>query len=254
MNTADSCTYLLWTGGWDSTFRLLELVVRDKKCVIPVYMIDEARPSFRAEILAMQKIKNAIAARWPETRGLIQGTMYKAVSDIKEDQTITAAFNNILKTSFMGSQYDWLARYCKDEGINAIELCIHRDDKAHAIIQRFVSQTSSGDSYVVSEAYRGSDEGTVFGCFSFPLLEFTKVSMKDVAEKNGWADIMGMTWFCHRPLFGNVPCGRCNPCRYTIEEGLGERIPPLSRLFGQILMFTGVKQIKKRVKALLGAK
>ena len=39
---------------------------------------------------------------------------------------------------------------------------------------------------------------------------------------NKYEDIMNLTWFCHTPIDGK-PCGKCNPCRYTIEEGLRER-------------------------------
>src|SRR5690606_13578695 len=38
---------LLWTGGWDSTFRLLSLVVQQHRCVQPYYVLDDVklRPS-----------------------------------------------------------------------------------------------------------------------------------------------------------------------------------------------------------------
>jgi len=33
---------LFWTGGWDSTFRLIQLVFVNKKTVHPYYIIDPA--------------------------------------------------------------------------------------------------------------------------------------------------------------------------------------------------------------------
>jgi hypothetical protein len=39
---------------------------------------------------------------------------------------------------------------------------------------------------------------------------------------------MELTWFCHRPIRGE-PCGVCNPCIYTIQEGLGVRVPASGR-------------------------
>ena len=52
----------------------------------------------------------------------------------------------------------------------------------------------------------------------------------DQADLYGdFEDVMKLTWFCHRPRRGQ-PCGTCNPCIYTIEEGLGERVPMSGRL------------------------
>ena len=43
------------------------------------------------------------------------------------------------------------------------------------------------------------------------------------AKENGFYDIMLETWFCYNPINGK-PCGICNPCKYTIEEGMGFRV------------------------------
>jgi len=48
--------------------------------------------------------------------------------------------------------------------------------------------------------------------------------MKSIAEEKGYLYIMNKTWFCHSPI-KNEPCGLCNPCRYTIEEGMEYRLP-----------------------------
>ena len=42
--------------------------------------------------------------------------------------------------------------------------------------------------------------------------------MRTQARQAGFDEIMSLTWFCHRPRHGQ-PCGTCNPCIYTIEEG-----------------------------------
>jgi hypothetical protein len=52
--------------------------------------------------------------------------------------------------------------------------------------------------------------------------------MREEAMRQNFADLMQLTWFCHRPRKGQ-PCGTCNPCIYTIEEGLGDRIPFANR-------------------------
>jgi hypothetical protein len=61
-----SIKHLLWTGGWDSTFRLIELA-RAGEEVQPHYLVDVWRKSVRHEFLAMDSIRRMIADRgWRE--------------------------------------------------------------------------------------------------------------------------------------------------------------------------------------------
>ena len=52
--------------------------------------------------------------------------------------------------------------------------------------------------------------------------------MRAEAQRAGLEPCMELTWFCHRPI-DDEPCGVCNPCIYTIEEGLGDRVPERGR-------------------------
>mgnify|MGYP003321755679 CR=1 FL=1 len=62
----------------------------------------------------------------------------------------------------------------------------------------------------------------LFENYHFPLAKWTKLQMKDFYLKYSYNDIMNATWFCYNPIDGK-PCGTCNPCVYTIEEGMKER-------------------------------
>ena len=53
---------LLWTGGWDSTFRLLWLSWIEGRTVQPLYIAEEGRASTAAELSAMKKILAEIQA------------------------------------------------------------------------------------------------------------------------------------------------------------------------------------------------
>lgn len=233
ITTHQASNKLLWTGGWDSTFQLLQLLLIHRQPVTPYYLIDEGRGSVAAEIVAMKQIKQRIFNDFPETEGLLSPTQYFAVGDIPENTTITQAFKNIIKRHYIGSQYEWLARFCTSQSIFDLQLCIHRDDKAHSVIENLVHAVDMRGQQVhcINSANGRCDEQTLFGFFTFPIFEISKTSMHSIAEMNGWGGIMAMTWFCHNPRFGMKPCGACNPCRYTIEEGLGARVPLSSRIF-----------------------
>ena len=48
---------LLWTGGWDSTFQLLQLLIIHRRRVTPFYLLDEERRSTGVEIRTIKRIK-----------------------------------------------------------------------------------------------------------------------------------------------------------------------------------------------------
>lgn len=218
---------LLWTGGWDSTFQLLQVLLTYHSSVTPFYLIDENRPSTGFEIRTIRRIKEHLFQEYPDTLQLLQPTQYSAVADIEPDDEITDAYRSITREKRMGKQYEWLARFCKQMSMSNMQLCIHRDDKAHSVIEKFVSEDRSGTYPVfrIDEKYQHQKENRLFCFFSFPMFDLTKLQMAEIAFAHGWKEIMEMTWFCHTPSRHRKPCGHCNPCRYTIEEGLGWRVP-----------------------------
>lgn len=240
---------LLWTGGWDSTFRLLQLLLLDRSIVQPYYLIDANRASTGAEIKAMSDIKNRLFKEYPGTRDLLRPTEYAEVTDINPDTEITEAFRTVTKNSFMGSQYDWLARFCKQKGICDVELCIHRDDMAQAVLAPFFPEGQTGGRAIHSLTAGGvpEQEYALFRYFRFPMLGLSKLDMAAIAREQHWTALMNMTWFCHRPRRGK-PCGRCNPCLYTQAEGLGRRIP-LSRRAASELHRTALRPLRRAARA-----
>ena len=48
---------LLWTGGWDSTFQLLRLLLVQGRHVTPYYLMRDRRPSVPFELETMTRIR-----------------------------------------------------------------------------------------------------------------------------------------------------------------------------------------------------
>lgn len=227
--------HVLWTGGWDSTFQILRLLLEQKRAVVPVYIIKESRRSIRAEFLAMKKIREMLRRLDCEAETRLAPLRLHVLSDIPQQDAINRAFKDVRTRYFIGQQYDWLARFCAWQDIPALQLCIHKDDKAHAVLADLVVEDPPGSqNYRMPSAAPRKSEALLFGCFTYPLFDFTKLEMARMAEERGWLDIMRKTWFCHHPKHGK-PCGLCNPCRYTIAEGLGWRVPWHRRWLGIIL-------------------
>lgn len=234
--TARPGVHLLWTGGWDSTFRLLQLLLLHRVAVIPHYLEDPTRASTRIELKTMARIGDYLRAMYPHTRGLLHPIRVTSVANVLEDAELDSALQEIREQVFIGSQYSWLPAYCKQRGIDEMELGVHVDDKVVAILRSLTMEFEHPGGFRsvrVDPRHAGSAEFTLFRYFSFPLFSTDKVEIGERAEAAGWSDIMDMTWFCHRPSRGR-PCGICAPCLYTIEEGLAHRVPASRRVLSYL--------------------
>ena len=103
---------LLWTGGFDSTFRLCELV--KEKCTIqPVYIINRRRESVVFELQAQEKILNYLSKN-SNVKAKILSVDYYDVKDIPFDLDVFNAFQRILmEYPTIVKQYDYLSQCAK---------------------------------------------------------------------------------------------------------------------------------------------
>lgn len=226
------CVHLLWTGGWDSTFRLLQLLLLHRVAVVPHYLEDPTRASTQIELETMARIGDHLRAVYPHVRELLHPLRVTSVANVAEDAEIDGALQEIRDRVFIGSQYSWLPAYCKHGSINDMELGVHVDDKVQALLRPFAMEFDHPGGFRsvrVDPSHHGSAEFTLFRYFSFPMFRIDKMEIGRQAEAAGWSAIMDMTWFCHSPSRGR-PCGICAPCVYTIEEGLAYRVPVSRRV------------------------
>jgi hypothetical protein len=237
---------LLWTGGWDSTFRLLDALLVRRKAVHPYYLVDPARPSTPNELRAMERIAAEVAKRQPREAAALLEPVVSSIADLRPDAEITARFERLRARSHLGGQYDWLARFAAQHGLTDLELAIHQDDRAAAFLQaHVVRDDGGGDPFYRLRDRPDDDDLKIFQRFRFPVFDKTKRDMQRLARERGFIGLMELTWFCHVPTSDGRPCGRCNPCRYTIEEGLARRIPLYTRLRNS----PAVQRVKRPLRA-----
>lgn len=227
--------HLLWTSGWDSTFQLLRLLLVHRHAVRPIYLVDKNRRSLQIELRTMECIRERLAERYPNTRALLLPTLYAEVSDLHPDAEIKDAFGRLKRDYPLGTQYEWLARFCRQRQLSGLEIGFERERYgAGALLLDAVVEGTSPAGYRVFRlppAHRGTDAWTIFGSYVFPLFGYSKQDMAREVDARGWRPVMHLTWFCHRPV-GSKPCARCNPCLSVIKGGLGWRIPKHRRVLG----------------------
>jgi hypothetical protein len=115
---------LLWTGGIDSSYRLLEILLVEGKPVQPYYLVNTYRRSTLIEIQAMETIKKAVSERYPELDNFICHTKLELVSDIPPNFEILEQYERVAANSKIGRQYEWLALFADEHQLFDLELCV----------------------------------------------------------------------------------------------------------------------------------
>lgn len=218
---------VLWTGGWDSTFRVLDLLLMKNETVQPHYILDPQRKSASMEMATMDRIRSEVIRRRPDAEARFLKTIVVDRGAIPEDETITAAYRQLLSRIHVGTQYDWLCRYAQHSGVEGLELGTIKGGHFEQIISSDMVVADDGnDRYITINNPPTVPELRMFVGMHFPLMFYSKLDMGELAKQYGFADLMEMTWFCHTPTRSGKPCGICEPCRIARQDGLGRRVPP----------------------------
>ena len=225
---------LLWTGGWDSTFRLLQLA-QDGADIQPHYIRDPSRDSLNKEIQTMNEIRLRVNQRFPNS--FVREIIMIDQSEIILCQEFSDAHKNLLSKGWIGSQYIYISSYIRQTNIELMELSIEAlSEHRHGVMPclKNTELNEKGDRLISSEADK--DLICLFKQCSFPVLALRKIDMFNRAKENGTLDILNQTWFCHQPLLGK-PCGSCNPCMSTLEDGLKYRFGTIALVRYQMKKF-----------------
>lgn len=220
---------LLWTGGWDSTFRLLQLATQPVS-IQPIYVINSDRPSASYEQAAMKRIISIVRERFPAQ---VLDVRHYDIAWIRQNcmnEPISTAFAYLRKTYNLGTQYEWLSMLLNKLNLDAecaivrqyhgkVEKAIHTEGRIAPVENDFLP----GRMHILPDG-EGNAVYTLFRHIILPLLSVSKKEEEQIARDNGWMDIMLLTWFCHTPIHGE-PCGICSPCDDAMNTGMEWRLP-----------------------------
>lgn len=231
---------ILWTGGLDSTYRVIELteLLPEGSEIQPYYIVDEQRRSTTQELAAIRKITSKVNAK--STKIKINNLIVFPKSQVKENNAITTSYFKFNKKYNLGGQYDWLSRFANQCDINLeVGLELLPNSRTMNTIEGEGKIVCSGEEayscFIIDNNASTPDLINVFGRFRFPKTMRGKSKIQEIESLCAWGydDIILDTWFCHRPVLGK-PCGQCNPCKDCIEMGLGWRVPMIGRILGYI--------------------
>ena len=249
---------ILWTGGLDSTYRVLELSQQD--VTIQPYYLASVNPSTQYELNAITELTESILKR-PETKCELLPLIVVNAEQIKPNDAITKAWERLHEMSHLGSQYDFIARLAAQYNL-VLELGIEKDPH-ESTIQRCIMAnggamregSSFGGGYITANC-ESKDMCLVFENMRFPLPLFDMTKQDEIAQYKLWhaEEVLSKVWFCYHPVDGK-PCGLCDPCKTYIEVGLGSMIPKNRlRLYkfrkNHAAMFDSLKSYKRKLKGL----
>jgi len=217
--------YLFWTGGYDSTFRLLQLC-KKKINVQPIYIYGDGvdgdnpfgqRNNKIKEVKTMGKIREMINKLYPWTRTTLRTTLY--VKDIPENDMISSGYRKIHYTMGLlkkpSGQLEKIARFSylhkKEMEVGMEDLSRDKDFPITNYTIDCKDKCRIKDKLLHDSRYL-----YVLKYLRFPICHLSKKNMLHIAKKEGWVEILKSTWTCWFPN-DDKPCGKCQMCKERIN-------------------------------------
>lgn len=249
--------HILWTGGLDSTYRVVEL--SRQKCVIQPHYILTSRRTVENELRAIREITAILNSDKRTIAQLLPVEIFSKY-DLEEYPDIQMAWDLLHeKKDFKSRQYPLLTRYARQKKLK-LEMGIQFS--ANGSVVKVVDESclmdcpDDGDVMMI-DPVKGSHEWasfTMFQDFLFPKSLYHKSKVDEIEElkRLGYETVLKKVWSCFWPVFG-MPCGHCFACQSAMQEGAGELIPKVGYMLGSIRLYYNkiLRRLKKLLKRIL---
>ena len=230
--------HILWTGGLDSTYRIVELSKRD--CVIQPHYVPTDATFRKYELRAIESITSILTEN-DKTKATFLPLIVVNEKDIPRFPDIQFAWDKLQETrQFKSGQYQMLARYARH---NKLQLEIGIQFSKNGSVVKVLDESCLinhplYDDVMLVDPIKGKENYagyTLFRDFLFPKSLFHKLKNEEVEElkTEGYSLVLKNVWSCFSPNFG-LPCGHCFACRCAKAEGVGYMIPVTGNMLGYL--------------------
>ncbi len=226
--------FLFWTGGYDSTFRLGQILHTTRDPVLPIYINDPkmdgdnvARKNRDQEMAAMANILELLYRINPSYRPRIYPTL--VIHHIPISPTVRANMYNLYRKGLNRrpiTQYAAMAEFSLLTG-KRIEVGVENSD--HSAMRRMIradlvpnpARPNIRPPILVLDPSpkalkeRPNPEVIIFRNLDYPIIEYTKEAMLKEAKRDGYDQILRNSWSCWFPVKGRA-CGKCAMCQERI--------------------------------------
>ena len=213
---------IFWTGGYDSTFRICELLIIHKLPVQPIYIsynIDNKkkpiwsrrrwfqRESHKYELNAMNNIRENLYRKFPQTKDLLKETIVIDKDILDKNYNMMFDKLNLWPNKRKIHQYRHLGKisFLMKKHIDIGVLGLH-DQPFIKFVEKNNYRDSKGLNIKLDLPYSHP-----LYYLKFPLFNKTKEELCNIAKKYHFDDILQISWSCWFPINGQ-PCGKCSMC------------------------------------------
>ncbi|HDJ33429.1 MAG TPA: hypothetical protein ENF21_04955 [Bacteroidetes bacterium] len=221
---------LFWSGGWDSSFRILQLLISAREPVQPYYVYDHRRKSTSYEIEAIRRIITGLKKEFPLAAALMQPVKIINKSRLKKDAQTRQWYEELNRLYTLGIQYEWFARISRQYGIRDLEIGIVRHTEEEIPLFNLDLERNIREE---ENQYRLTDQPVppslkLLENFCFPIIRYSKDDMGTEARKLGFHHLLALSWYCYHPGENGIPCGECKPCQIARISGYEHHFQPSS--------------------------
>lgn len=222
---------LLFTGGFDSTFRLCQLSRMEGVEVQPVYFkFDDplGRLNQQKEINAQDAVISCLRNK-SATRAVILNPIRLSDSDLPYDPDYDEAFDCWHTSPFIQSQLRCIGKVpLLFPGIEIARegpTLKHRQEgyiygkTRTALMHHGMKFVDNPDGSVLIDGSHAEPGLDLLYCrFTYPILGIPETSMAPLIHEWGYEDVFKLTWTCDFNL--DHPCGVCHNCETKWDSGL----------------------------------
>lgn len=224
-------SYLFWSGGYSSTFRLCQLLLIEEKPVQTIYIYNDSSHMIN-ELKAIKKIRSNIISDYPVLKQKFPPTRY--VTSIKENKTIINQYNDLHnkygfldKTKLYYKTFEKLLSF-SNECDYSIECCIDNDNDCFNRLFNNNTENTYLDDYNFNYHKKLKNltedntnlypkELTIFHNLIFPIIVYNKKTLKEYAIVNVFYHIMNLSWSCSNKIElknqeQQMQCKKCYKC------------------------------------------
>ena len=229
MNDGRRMINIFWTGGLDSTFRVVEL----SRCyctIQPYYIVIGKKKSLSREMKAIKKISK-ILRKDRRTKATLLDPIVVNEQDIPRDSITFDSWYRLMRG--MSWQYYILAKFVNQR---RLEMEMGLQFSPNGSVAKCIDESllvphpnPNYDVLILDKTRAEQDAINVYGSFCFPksLYHKTKKEEIDILRKDGYGKVVNHVWFCFKPILG-FPCGHCAPCVSSEIEGI--KIPRIGKM------------------------
>lgn len=238
--SSDNPVHIFWTGGWDSTFRVCQLIIEIGARVQPIYVhsLRESggqRLCVTHEIQAIEYMQADLRHDFPSAAARLEPLILISQAEIYglPNSDDPPPFKTRGPGLSDGWQYSVLGAIAARWN-QSIELSIERSSDGHNLVgdSLIPHVVPTGNSYQLRDdlpqvLFQPNHLGSLYNFrhLLFPLLFTSRSEMCEIARNAGYLHILEESWSCTRYRPDNTQCGECFCCRGRIRDGVWKANP-----------------------------